>query len=309
MKTVFILISIALVLIIVPLYLSEPSFNGTNPGCEGGGCHTFSDGAVSITILDSVNIEVTVSGTSSKVAGELVDNNGLVVDVVNPTNSNPFVLTAPVPGNYIVNAGYKSPGPRTWDSAAVNLIIPVELASFTASVNNNDVTLYWQTATELNNSGFDIERTNLIKDWEKIGFVLGNGTTTEIHNYTFADKDLREGNYNYRIKQIDYNGTYEYFELENTIEISPPNDFALLQNYPNPFNPATTIKFVIPEKTNVTLTVFNSIGEETTALINEEKAAGSYDVNFNAEGYTSGIYYYRLQAGAFVETKKMILLR
>jgi hypothetical protein len=308
MKITFILLTIAISLIITSIHLSEPSFNGSSPGCSGSGCHTFSDGDVSVVLIDSITVEVTVSGTSNKVAGELVDISGNVVDVINSTNSNPFTLTAPVPGYYVINAGYKDPQ-RRWDSAAVNLIVPVELSSFTASVNENDVTLSWQTATELNNSGFDVERARANEKWEKIGFVNGNGTTTEIHKYSFSDKDVPSGTYNYRIKQIDYDGTFEYFELEQLISITPPDKFTLLQNYPNPFNPSTTIKFVIHKKSNVTITIFNSIGEDVLTLVNEEKVAGSYEVNFNAAGFTSGIYYYKLQTDDFVQTKKMILMK
>lgn len=308
MKVAMVQLILVITIVIATLNFAEPSFNGSNPGCSGSGCHSFSDGNVSFTLIDPLNIEVTVSGTSSKVGGELVDNNGNVVAFINSTNSNPFILTAPSTGNYLINAGYDSPQ-RRWDSAAVTLVVPVELASFSANVNENDVTLLWLTATELNNSGFDIERAVINGKWEPIGFVPGNGTTTETHTYTFIDNDLPAGTYNYRIKQIDYDGTFEYFELEQAVEIGSPNDFALRQNYPNPFNPSTTIEFVIPEKSNVTLTVFNSIGEEVSTLINDKKEAGSYVVNFDATGFTSGIYYYKLQADNFVQTRKMILLR
>ena len=309
MKTTFTLLTIAISLIIIPILLSEPSFNGSSPGCDGAGCHDFEDGLVSVTIIDPLNVEVTVSGTTEKVGGELVDESGTVVAVIEQTNSNPFILTAPDVGNYIVNAGFKSPGPRRWDSARVAIVVPVELTSFTASVNENDVTLVWQTAIELNNSGFGVERIRENEEWEKVGFVSGNGTTTEIHSYTFADKDVPAGTYSYRINQIDYDGTNEYFELEQVIEITLLGKFALLQNYPNPFNPGTTIKFVIPEKSNVVITIFNSIGEDVLTLVDENKEAGSYEVNFNASGFTSGIYYYKLQTDNFAQTKKMILMK
>jgi len=308
MKVAMVQLTLVITIVIATLNFAEPSFNGANPGCSGSGCHSFSNGNVSFTLIDPLNIEVTVSGTSSRVGGELVDNNGNVVAVINSTNSNPFILTAPSAGNYLINAGYDSPQ-RRWDSAAVTLVVPVELANFSATVNENNVTLVWQTATELNNSGFDIERADVNKKWEPIGFVAGNGTTTEIHTYTFDDNDLPAGIYNYRIKQIDYNGTFEYFELEQVVKIGSLNDFALLQNYPNPFNPSTNIEFVIPEKSSVTLTVFNSIGEEVSILVNDKKEAGSYMVNFDARGFTSGIYYYKLQTDDFVQTRKMILLR
>jgi hypothetical protein len=257
-----------------------------------------------------VNIEVTLSGATDNVAGELVDETGTVVDLMLPTLSNPFILTAPGDGNYVVNAGYKTPGPRKWDSSLVTIIIiPVELASFSASVNANDVILNWQTATELNNSGFQVERMQDNNEWNEIGFVIGNGTTTEIHNYAFEDKNLSAGIYFYRIKQIDFNGTYEYYTLDEEIEILAPDKFVLLQNYPNPFNPTTTIKFSVLKKTNVVLTVFNSIGEDVITLINDEKPAGSYEVEFNAAGLTSGIYLYKIETNDFIQTKKMILMK
>ncbi len=308
MKRTFILLTIAVSLIIIPMLVSQPSFNGTSPGCSGSGCHTFSDGDVSVTLLDSITVEVTVSGTSNKVAGELVDISGNVVDVINSTNSNPFTLTAPVPGYYVINAGYKDPQ-RRWDSAAVNLIVPVELSSFIASVNEKDVILSWQTATELNNSGFDVERTEANEEWEKVGFVSGNGTSTEINSYTFADKDVPFGTYNYRIKQIDFDGTYEYFILEDEVEISSPGNFVLLQNYPNPFNPTTTIKYSVVEKTFVRLIIYDVAGSEVAVIVNKEQKAGEYEIDFNAGNLTSGVYFYRLQTGNFVETKKMILMK
>jgi len=309
MKITFILLTIAISLIIIPIHLSEPSFNGQTPGCgEGGGCHTFSDGDVSVTLLDSITVEVTVSGTNNKVGGELVDINGTVVDVINSTNSNPFTLTAPAPGYYVINAGYKNPS-RRWDSAAVNLFVPVELAGFSSAVSENDVTLSWHTATELNNSGFQVERMQGNNEWNEIGFVNGNGTTTEIHNYSFEDKNLAAGTYNYRIKQIDFDGTYEYFILEDEVEISSPGNFVLLQNYPNPFNPTTTIKYLVAEKTFVSLKIYDVAGSEVATIINREQVAGEYEFDFDAGNLTSGVYFYKLQAGNFVETKKMILLR
>ncbi len=308
MKLVFGFLFVLISLLFIPTLFSEASFNGSNPGCGGSGCHSFSDGDVSITILDSANIEVLVTGTSSRVGGELVDEQGNVVDFINSTNTNPFVLTAPSAGNYIVNAGYKNPS-RNWDSAFVALVVPVELNSFTASINQNDVTLTWQTSSELNNFGFEIERMQVGDSWYQIGFVNGNGTSTDINSYTFVDKKLAAGNYMYRIKQIDFDGTFEYYNLDDVVDITVPLIFKLLQNYPNPFNPSTKIKFTLFEKTNVRLTVFTSIGEEVVALVNDVKSAGNYQFVFDANDLTSGIYYYKLTSDNFVETKKMMLIK
>jgi hypothetical protein len=187
-------------------------------------------------------------------------------------------------------------------------IVPVELTSFSANVNNNLVTLNWSTATELNNSGFEIERKSHNTDWTRIGFVAGSGTTTESRSYSFVDNSLPVGSYSYRLKQIDYDGTFEY---SNTVEVvtSIPVQYSLDQNYPNPFNPSTKIRFTIPEASVVTLKVFNAIGEEVANLVNEVYESGTNEIVFNASNLTSGIYFVRMEAGSFVSTRKITLLK
>ncbi|MCW9098402.1 MAG: M14 family zinc carboxypeptidase [Ignavibacteriaceae bacterium] len=201
--------------------------------------------------------------------------------------------------------------------------IPVELISFTADVNENKVFINWQTATETNNKGFEIERassstTPSHQGWELIGFVDGNGTTTEPMNYSFIDKNVSAGTYQYRLKQIDFDGSFKYSNIIE-IEISSPSEFSLEQNYPNPFNPTTKIKFIIPASGNpflgrargglVTLKVYDILGNEIATLVNEEKLAGTYEVDFNGTQIPTGVYFYKLQAGNFVQIKKMVLLR
>jgi photosystem II stability/assembly factor-like uncharacterized protein len=208
-------------------------------------------------------------------------------------------------------------GTRLWAVGTDGLIIrgfadptiPVELTSFTANVSGNDVTLNWATATETNNSGFTIERSQSESGWQEIGFVPGFGTSTELRSYSYTDAGLASGIYFYRIKQIDYNGTFEYYELGSSVEVSTPTVFALEQNYPNPFNPTTKIEYSIAQAGNVQLVVFNSIGEEIAVLVNETQQAGRYDVNFNASSLSSGVYFYKLAAGEFISIKKMILLK
>ncbi len=194
-----------------------------------------------------------------------------------------------------------------WDK--LSAIIPVELTSFTANVSGNDVTLNWSTATETNNSGFTIERSQSETGWQEIGFVPGFGTTTELRSYSYTDAGLSSGNYFYRIKQIDYNGTFEYYELSSSVEVSTPEVFDLAQNYPNPFKPATKIEYSIAKAGNVELVVFNSIGEEVGVLVNEIQQPGRYNVNFNASSLSSGVYFYKLVAGDFISIKKMILIK
>ena len=197
--------------------------------------------------------------------------------------------------------------------APPNAILPVELASFTARAIRDEVELKWETSTEINNNGFEIQRsTELKKDekepWEKIGFVKGNGTSTSAISYSFRDKNPYGGSkFVYRLKQIDFDGSYEY-STELEVELIPAR-YQLFQNYPNPFNPITKLKYSLPLKSQVDLVVYNTLGEEVIQLVNLEQEAGSYEVDFDATGLPSGIYFYSLQAGSFVQTKKMVLMK
>lgn len=187
-------------------------------------------------------------------------------------------------------------------------IIPVELTSFSASVNGNNVLLKWTTATEINNSGFDVERRNPNGEWKSIGFVPGAGTTTENRTYNFNDKNLNKGKYQYRLKQIDLDGTYEYSKIVE-VDVVSPAKFELAQNYPNPFNPNTSISFTIPQSGNVKLSVYNLLGQEITTLVNEYKEAGTHNIKFNAANLNSGVYLYKLESNGLTLTKKMTLLK
>jgi len=219
------------------------------------------------------------------------------------------------------------PGGSHWGNEAtayVPNIVPVELQSFTAEDYGRDVKLIWSTATETNNQGFEIERLQdskieSLNEWESVGFVPGFGTTTEVHHYSFVDESLQPGNYQYRLKQIDFDGKFEY---SNIIEVAVdvPKKFSLEQNFPNPFNPTTKIKYQIPLSPPllkgeseaggfVTLKVYDVLGNEIATLVNEQKPTGTYEVVFDGTGLPSGIYFYQLKAGSFVETKKMILLK
>ena len=187
-------------------------------------------------------------------------------------------------------------------------LVPVELISFAATSNGKEVILNWSTATELNNQLFEVQRSFEGSDFASVGFVNGKGTTTERQDYTYRDKILTDGKYYYRLKQIDYLSRYQYSNVIE-IELRAFNSFLLEQNYPNPFNPTTTIGYGIKEKSNVKIIVLNSIGEEVALLVNEEKESGYHTVEFNAADLPSGVYFYQLKAGSFVETKKMTLLK
>ena len=207
-------------LILITNTKSEPGFN-SGPGCGGSGCHTSETGIVSAEVLNNFQVRITVTGTTSKVGGELVDANGNVVAVINSTSSNPFTLTAPSSGTYTVNAGFKNPS----------------------------------------------------KKW---------GSTSAVINVTGIDEEL--------------------------VGLTPET-FALYNNYPNPFNPATKIRFAIPQSTFTILKVYSILGEEVASLVNELKTPGIYEINFDGTDLASGTYIYKLQAGDFSETKKMIVLK
>jgi hypothetical protein len=192
-------------------------------------------------------------------------------------------------------------------------IVPVELTSFTASVIGSDVKLLWETASELNNSGFSIERKYSNTEFLEIGFVPGFGTTTEPKSYSFSDQNLRNGVYSYRLKQIDFDGTFTYSD-EIEVEVIAPASFSLDQNYPNPFNPSTRISFSLAVDSKVSLKIFDVLGQEVASLVNQDLTQGIHTYDFNASGINSGVYFYKIEAtgvngNEFIDVKKMILVK
>jgi len=193
-------------------------------------------------------------------------------------------------------------------------IVPVELSSFTAAAFNTEVVLSWATSSELNNMGFEIERKSLSNNsgWQKIGFVEGNGNSTGINNYSFTDKNPIKGTLLYRLKQIDFDGSYKIYTTEG-VQFEGIYDYTLEQNYPNPFNPSTVINYSIPAAGQVNLTIYNLLGSEVTVLVDEYKEAGNYSVEFSTEDLKnslgSGVYIYTLKAGSFTQTRKMVVLK
>ena len=198
-------------------------------------------------------------------------------------------------------------------STITDHIMPVELISFSGYSEYGKVYLNWQTASELNNLMFEIERREITDknegDWIKIGYRTGSGTTSEITNYSFVD-DMRNINSftaQYRLKQIDFNGDFSYSDIID-VKTSKAN-YQLLQNFPNPFNPITKIRYSVPSLTRVQLKVFDILGAEIATLVNEDKPAGNYELNWNPGILPTGVYFYQLKAGDFVQTRKMILLK
>ena len=191
---------------------------------------------------------------------------------------------------------------------ALQSVIPVELVSYSAVVINDNVTLNWSTATETNNQGFEVQRKAEASEFEKVGYVAGFGTTTEPKTYTYSDEKVSSGSYTYRLKQIDFDGSYEY-SPEVEVDVTTPVEYALEQNYPNPFNPSTTIKYSIPEDGFVTLAVYNLLGEEVATLVNSIQKAGRYEVGFDGSELSSGVYIYRIETTNFTSSKKLMLMK
>ncbi|MBD3408798.1 MAG: T9SS type A sorting domain-containing protein [Ignavibacteriales bacterium] len=214
--------------------------------------------------------------------------------------------SAAVDGGYDVGYDFTGFFP---DMGAIesDFVTPVELTTFEAKAGENAVTLSWATGSEVENRGFAIERRYEDGDFEKIGFVASAGATGA--NYSFVDQAAsKAGVYTYRLKQIDLDGAFRYSRSVE-VEVGTPNEFALDQNFPNPFNPSTTIRYELAQDVQVKLAVYNSIGEQIATLVNAQQAAGRYDVSFNASSFSSGIYFYRLEAGDFVDVKRMLLLK
>ena len=243
----------------------------------------------SLRILERIASVWSVQGTH-------VNGTGIVSDpTANRTGLTLF-------GDYVI-AGNSSENTLTGT-------LPVEMKSFTSGVKDNSVNLNWSTTSEINNLGFDIERTdNINTSWSKIGFVKGNGTSTHINNYNFSDTKLQTGKYHYRLKQVDFNGNFEYYNLQNEISISTPDKFNLSQNFPNPFNPATKIEFQISNQSDVNLTVFDISGRLVSTLVNKNLQAGYYKIEFDGSKLSSGTYFYTLKADNNVSVKKMVLVK
>ncbi len=191
--------------------------------------------------------------------------------------------------------------------------LPVELSQFSAIIKNGNVNLKWRTETEVNNYGFEIQRTKddvefRNSNFEMIGFVQGNGNSNSPKDYSFTDDKISAGKYAYRLKQIDTDGNFEYSKVIE-IDLDSPAKFELFQNYPNPFNPSTTIRFTVAETEYVRLTVYNLVGEQVEELLNEVKDAGIHTIDFDGSNLNSGIYIYKIESGDFVQTRKMTLIK
>lgn len=246
---------------------------------------------------------------------EVFSYNGAMASIVSAVNNNIVVNSGPTGGNYTV---YKMGGDSNQLvlcslNVSVDATLPVELESFTSNINGRNVILKWTTSSEQNNSGFDLERQDargeIQDDWIRMKFIEGKGNSVSTNSYEFVDRNLSSGKYNYRLKQIDYNGNFQYHELAGEVSIGAPKEYSLSENYPNPFNPVTKINFDIPVSGIVKLSVFDASGREVQTLLNEFKEPGFYTVSFSAGYFASGVYFYRIETADFVMSRKMILLK
>lgn len=193
------------------------------------------------------------------------------------------------------------------DDVILSYIIPVELTSFTAKAYDDKVELNWTTATEKNNYGFEIQRSSG-DEFKAIGFIDGKGTILQQNNYSFIDMDVKSGNYKYRLKQIDFDGKFE-FSKEIEVEVNPILIYSLEQNYPNPFNPSTLIKYSLAEDGLVKISLYNSLGEKVSIILNKYQTAGRHQIEFNSNGFSSGVYFYSIEVNDYKSVRKMIIMK
>jgi len=295
--------------------LSNPVLSNINPRYTSGSPSLSYNAMITQILLNSkVGVQINYTGGLGDTITSVPGTNGMgeliatvTLDIINPID------TATVKWDTI-NSAVVSPSFETAVSTWGGIYhgaLPVEMVNFTSAIVRNNVKLSWTTAAETNNSGFEIERKSVENSsWKKVVFVEGSGTTHENRSYEFTDRGLNSGNYNYRIKQIDYNGNFEYFNLRNEVNIGVPMQYELSQNYPNPFNPATKINFSLPADARVTLAVYDISGRLISTLINNELRAASYHtVEFNASNLSSGTYFYSLKTQNFSDTKKMVVIK
>lgn len=209
------------------------------------------------------------------------------------------------------DAPYNLTASNAFYQASATEPLPVELSSFSASVAEDRVILNWKTATELNNLGFDVERSASPEPdakWEKIGFVKGAGNTDSWKSYSYTDAKISGGKVSYRLKQVDFDGKSKYSSVASVSVL--PGKYELYQNYPNPFNPSTNIKFSLTKASRVVLTVYNILGERVKELVNQNMEEGFHEMKFDGSALASGTYIVKLEAGSdFQKVKKMLLMK
>ncbi|MFQ3599483.1 MAG: T9SS type A sorting domain-containing protein [Chloroherpetonaceae bacterium] len=277
---------------------SSVVFNSQNIGILSGGFVSNRLIRYNANTFDTIATPFIQGGSLALIGDTLiVGRNGRI------TLYNALTLDSLLQFNLTAGAPYSGITAFTVDAGA----LPVELIAFRGEKTTDGVLLSWKTASEHNNAGFEVQRKSQGADWNTLGFVRGNGTTTNAQSYSFLDKSA-SGKVQYRLKQIDLDGQVEYSTVIE-VDAGLPKQFALEQNYPNPFNPTTLITYQLPVASEVSLKIYDALGREVATLVNGRQEAGLYNQTFNAATLSSGIYFYRLQAGNFTATKKMMLVK
>jgi len=258
---------------------------------------------VSQSSTDSLVIEGWKDSTLKYTRSFIQDTTWLTY-ILNYKNINKIIIK-------LDSAGNGGLADFNFDNIVVNdTALPVEIINFKAISQTNGINLKWQTDTEINNYGFDIEKNIDNTGWIKIGFIKGAGNSNNIKNYYFFDTSINQGKqYFYRLKQIDNSGKFTY---SNEIKIIVPVTVfteSLSQNYPNPFNSSTVIEYFISKTNFVIIKIYDVMGREVKTLLNKEISAGNHSILFNANGLSSGIYFYMMIVNNFVEIKKLMILK
>ena len=265
---------------------------------SGGGDYIIAGTASSDTYPGGVYITSDNGSSWSAISSGLTNTNIRCLGISPDGNNGPTLFA----GTY---------GGGMWQRS-LSEITPVELTSFTAIPSGNNINLKWTTATETNNKGFEVERSWKSEvgsqKWKGIGFVSGFGTTTEPKSYSYTDNDIKSGAYLYRLKQTDFDGSFQYSNIVE-VDFNAPSEFALSQNYPNPFNPTTQIEYIIPSDGFVSLKVYNTLGQQVADLVDGFMKAGNHQVTFDGSKISSGVYYYRIDADNSILIKKMMLIK
>ncbi len=306
----------------VPTGLEFKYYSGTNPPGSFGFPVANGYWLITATGGDNFSYDITINYDDA-ILGEITADSDIRLSKSEDGGAtwNTFTVSGTAAGQYALdtaNNTIKVYGLTSFSTFALTDIdtpLPVELSSFIAAVERRNVMLNWTIASEHNNSGFDIERkeSSSVNNWSKVGNIAGAGTSTTARNYSFTENNLNTGKYNYRLKQIDFNGNFKYYELTEEVEIGIPNKYEISQNYPNPFNPTTKINYDLPFDSKVQIKIFDMTGREVYQLVNQVQTAGYYTSQFNASALASGVYFYQILAKggkqSYSKTMKMVLMK